>query len=173
MKSPRKRTPTGCLSGVFFCVALCSRGGTEGYGEHKAAVSAGDSLFSSGLAGVRARRRQPENQPNRELDSQFQSAVAQYDAGRFAEAAAQLEDLLPHAPKSFEIHELLGLVYAALSQDAKAIEHLETAVRLKPDSADCPHQPCGGALSRRKRPARRRTIPQSARAGAERLRRQP
>jgi tetratricopeptide (TPR) repeat protein len=76
-----------------------------------------------------------KNNPNRELDSQFQSAVAQYDAGRFAEAAAQLEELLPHAPKSFEIHELLGLSYAAQSQDAKAVEHLEIAVRLKPDSA--------------------------------------
>ncbi len=59
-----------------------------------------------------------------------------YDTGRFAEAAAQLEDLLPHAPKSFEIHELLGLSYAAQSKDAKAVEHLEIAVRLKPDSPE-------------------------------------
>ena len=48
---------------------------------------------------------------------------------------AQLEELLPHAPRSFEIHELLGLVYAAQSQDAKAIEHLQAAVQVKPDSA--------------------------------------
>ena len=41
----------------------------------------------------------------------------------------------PTHRKSFEVHELLGLVYAAQSQDAKAIEHLEAAVRLKPDSA--------------------------------------
>jgi tetratricopeptide (TPR) repeat protein len=77
---------------------------------------------------------QQEN-PNEKLDREFKSAVAQYDAGRFAEAAAQLEDLLPHAPKSFEIQELLGLVYAAQSQDAKALEHLQVAARLKPDSA--------------------------------------
>jgi len=76
-----------------------------------------------------------EDNPNQKLDQQFQSAVAQYDAGRFAEAAAQLESLLPYAPKSFEVQELLGLVYAAQSQDAKALEHLEMAVRLKPDSA--------------------------------------
>jgi len=61
--------------------------------------------------------------------------VAQYRAGRFAEAAVQLEALLPQAPDSFEVHELLGLVYASLSQDAKAIEHLEDAVQLKPKSA--------------------------------------
>jgi Flp pilus assembly protein TadD len=69
------------------------------------------------------------------LTRQFQSAVAQYDAGRFAEAAAQLEALLPYAPRTFEVHELLGLVYAAQSQDAKAVEQLQIAVRLKPDSA--------------------------------------
>jgi len=69
------------------------------------------------------------------LDRQFQAAVAQYKAGRFAQAAAQLEDLLPQAPNSFEVHELLGLVYASLSQDEKAIEHLEAAVQLKPKSA--------------------------------------
>lgn len=74
-------------------------------------------------------------QENQKLDRQYQSAVAQYEAGRYAEAAAQLEELLPHAPDSFAIHELLGVVYAALSQDAKAIPHLEEAVRLKPDSA--------------------------------------
>jgi tetratricopeptide (TPR) repeat protein len=73
--------------------------------------------------------------PDQKLDQEFQSAVAQYHAGRFAEAAAQLEDLLPRVPKSFEVHELLGLVYAAQSQDKKAVEQLEAAVRLKPDSA--------------------------------------
>ncbi|MGA7316000.1 MAG: hypothetical protein WBX22_18735, partial [Silvibacterium sp.] len=70
-----------------------------------------------------------EDDQNQKLDRQFQSAVAQYDAGRFAEAASQLEKLLPYASQSFEVHELLGLVYAAQSQDAKALEHLEIAVR--------------------------------------------
>jgi Flp pilus assembly protein TadD len=70
-----------------------------------------------------------------ELDRQFQSAVAEYDAGRLPEAEAQLEALLPYAQKTFEVHELLGLVYAAQSQDAKAVEQLQIAVRLKPDSA--------------------------------------
>jgi tetratricopeptide (TPR) repeat protein len=70
------------------------------------------------------------------LDRQYQSAVAQYEAGKYAESAAQLEALLPHAPNSFEIHELLGVVYASLSEDAKAIPHLELAVRLRPDSSE-------------------------------------
>ena len=69
------------------------------------------------------------------LDSEFQSAAAQYEAGQYAQAAAQLEDILPLAPNSFEVHELMGQVYASLSQDTKALEHFEAAVRLKPDSA--------------------------------------
>jgi tetratricopeptide (TPR) repeat protein len=74
----------------------------------------------------------PQTQP---LDRDFQAAVAQYESGHYAEAAAKLEALLPTVPQSFEVHELLGLVYSAQSQDAKANLHLEKAVRLKPDSA--------------------------------------
>ncbi len=74
-------------------------------------------------------------QQNARLDRDFQAAVAQYDSGHYAEAAAQLERLLPDVPNSFEVHELLGLVYSAQSQDARANEHLAKAVRLKPDSA--------------------------------------
>jgi len=72
---------------------------------------------------------------NERLDRQFQAAVAQYESGRFPEAATALEALLREVPESFEVHELLGLVYSAQSQDAKAAAHLEKAVRLKPDSA--------------------------------------
>jgi len=69
------------------------------------------------------------------LDRDFQAAVAQYEAGHYPEAAAQLEKLLPQVPQSFEAHELLGLVYAAQSLNDKAHEHLEKAVRLNPKSA--------------------------------------
>jgi tetratricopeptide (TPR) repeat protein len=72
---------------------------------------------------------------NGRLDRQFQAAVTQYESGRLAEAAAALEALLHEVPESFEVHELLGLVYSAQSQDGKAAAHLEKAVRLKPDSA--------------------------------------
>ena len=83
---------------------------------------------------------------NQKLDRQFQSAVAQYDAGKFAAAAAELENLLPYAPKSFEIHELLALAYAAQAQDSKAIQHFQIAVQLKPDSAEA-HTNLGASLS--------------------------
>lgn len=76
-----------------------------------------------------------EGNQQQKLDRQFQAAVAQYNAGQFKEAAAQLEDLLPHVPNNFEVEELLGLVYASMSQDTKAISHLKAAVRLRPSSA--------------------------------------
>jgi tetratricopeptide (TPR) repeat protein len=67
-------------------------------------------------------------------DQQFQQAVALYNEGKFSEAATRLEGLLIAAPESFEVHELLGLVYSAQSQDVKANPHLEKAVRLNPNS---------------------------------------
>jgi tetratricopeptide (TPR) repeat protein len=73
--------------------------------------------------------------PQQDLDREFQQAVADYEANKFAEAAKQLEPLARAVPNSFEVQELLGLVYAAQSLNAKANEHLEKAVQLKPDSA--------------------------------------
>jgi tetratricopeptide (TPR) repeat protein len=90
------------------------------------------------LAGAQAMAvgsQQPERQSTQQLNHEFQSAVAQYDSGHLPEAAAQLENLLRDAPESFEIHELLGLVYAGESRNDLANQHLEKAVQLNPNSA--------------------------------------
>lgn len=68
-------------------------------------------------------------------DQQFQTAVAAYEFHQYAQAAAQLEVLLATIPDNFEVEELLGLNYAAMSQNAKAVVHLQAAVRLQPRSA--------------------------------------
>jgi tetratricopeptide (TPR) repeat protein len=70
-----------------------------------------------------------------DLDRDFQAAVSLYEAGKYPDAAKQLERLVRQFPESFEVQELLGLVYAAQSQDARATQHLQKAVTLKPDSA--------------------------------------
>jgi tetratricopeptide (TPR) repeat protein len=70
-----------------------------------------------------------------EKDRLFRTGAEAYESGRYADAVAPLEKLVRVAPEVFEVHELLGLVYAAQSQDAKANDHLAKAVRLKPDSA--------------------------------------
>lgn len=108
--SRRSRLRLAILFSFLACVVLTNRAGTQN-------------------------QTNQNQQKNQALDRQFQSAVAQYNAGHFAEAASQLESILPEVPNSFEAHELLGLTYASQSQDAKAIEQLQTAVRLKPDSA--------------------------------------
>lgn len=69
------------------------------------------------------------------LDHAFQEAVAQYNAGKLPEAAAALERIVRDVPNSFEVHELMGMVYAGQSNDVLANQHLERAVRLRPDSA--------------------------------------
>jgi tetratricopeptide (TPR) repeat protein len=74
-------------------------------------------------------------QQAKQLDGNFQAAAADYDAGRFAKAATELEILARNLPESFEVHELLGLAYSAQSEDRKANPHLQKAVLLKPDSA--------------------------------------
>ena len=74
-----------------------------------------------------------QDPPKEMLDRQYQAAVADYDAGRYAQAANELEKLLPHAPRSYELHELLGMVYASESLNDKAIDHLKTAVQIKPE----------------------------------------
>src|SRR5437762_11049243 len=71
----------------------------------------------------------------KDLDRDFKAAVGLYEAGKYPEAAAKLENLVREAPESFEVQELLGLVYSAQSQDTRATEHLQKAVHLKPDSA--------------------------------------
>ena len=85
--------------------------------------------------GAAAQGAQPNDTQAQRLEQQFQAAQANYNAGHLTEASTQLEALLPLVPKNFAVHELLGLVYAAQSQDAKAIEQFTTAVDLKPASA--------------------------------------
>lgn len=73
--------------------------------------------------------------PDRKLDAVFQAAAGNYNAGHYAQAAQQLEAILPYATKNFQVHELLGLTYASMSENAKALNQLQRAVELKPDWA--------------------------------------
>ena len=70
-----------------------------------------------------------------DLDREFKEAVSKYEAGKYPEAAAQLEKIVREVPDSFEVQELLGLVLAVQSRNDEANDHLEKAVRLKPDSS--------------------------------------
>ncbi len=132
MRSPRNDTPTGRRSGVFFRCVVVSRSyleGKLGKGRRIHWLCFGSLLACAALA-------RANDDQTQKLNRQYQAAVAQYDAGHFDAAAAQLEALLPYAQHSFATHELLGLVYASLGKKVEAVEQLQTAVRLKPDSAE-------------------------------------
>jgi len=70
-----------------------------------------------------------------QLEREFEKAAQLYDSHRLAEAASRLEQLVREFPQSFDVEELLGMVYAAQGKDADATEHLECAARLNPNSA--------------------------------------
>jgi tetratricopeptide (TPR) repeat protein len=93
------------------------------------------ALATCVLTPPRAPAQNQNQSQNHDIDRQFQEAVSKYEAGKFPEAAAQLEHIVREVPNSFEVQELLGLVYASQSLNDKANEHLEKAVQLKPDSS--------------------------------------
>ena len=70
-----------------------------------------------------------------DLDRAFQSATAHYETKKYAEAQKELEPLLARLPNSFEVNELMGLVYAAQGLDEKANRYLKAATRLGPNDA--------------------------------------
>ncbi len=66
----------------------------------------------------------------------FLSALAEYKAGRYAAAQHELEPLVKSAPDSFEVNELLGLVYVAQGKQQHANPFLMRAVQLRPSVAE-------------------------------------
>ncbi len=74
-------------------------------------------------------------EPKQQLQRKFQEAVELYDSNRLAEAATRLEALVQQLPESFDVHELLGMVYSSQRREQEANGHLQKAARLNPNSA--------------------------------------
>lgn len=70
-----------------------------------------------------------------QLQRKFQEAVELYDSNHLKEAAARLERLVRQLPESFDVHELLGMVYSSQGREQDANEHLQKAASLNPNSA--------------------------------------
>jgi len=90
-----------------------------------------------------AQQSEPDSEPktDSQLSALIESAQSDYVAGRPSQAAAKMEAALPHARNSnmgptdrkyFPVEELLGLCYAAMSQDVRAIPYLEAAAHISP-----------------------------------------
>ena len=67
-------------------------------------------------------------------DRKFQSALAHFNSGQYAAAQQELEALARALPHSFDVQELLGLVYSSEGQEEKATAPFQQAVRLRPES---------------------------------------
>jgi tetratricopeptide (TPR) repeat protein len=91
--------------------------------------------FSLACAGVQVAAAEQAARPSDQLEREFQSAVAHYEAKQYAQAQRELEPLVARLPSKFEVNELMGLVYAAQGEDKKATPFLRKAVRLNPRSA--------------------------------------
>ena len=74
---------------------------------------------------------EPGTQPqeSQEARSQaFQTAVKNYESGKFVEAEQILLPLLKRSPQAFDVNELMGLVLAGERRDADALAYLKNAV---------------------------------------------
>lgn len=88
--------------------------------------------------GYAAAPEQRTGQPNRQQEDgrtneRFLSALRAYKTQQYAAAEKQLEPLVEEAPENFEVNELLGLVWVAQDDQAKANRFLSRAVQLKPN----------------------------------------
>ncbi|MCA0199446.1 MAG: tetratricopeptide repeat protein [Proteobacteria bacterium] len=66
------------------------------------------------------------------FDAAYRDATAAHQAGRFAQAVAGYEALLPMAPEHAQLRYLLGAAYVELSRFTDAVTALEQALRLRP-----------------------------------------
>jgi len=76
-----------------------------------------------------------EIEQDQQLQRKFQEAVQLYDSNHLPEAAARLEALVQQVPESFDVHELLGMVYSSQGKPSEANGHLQKAAHLSPNSA--------------------------------------
>lgn len=75
-------------------------------------------------------------QAKSDVTRQFLSALSAYKAQQYTTAQNYLEPLAKSNPASFEINELLGVVYVAQGKQEQASPFLAKAVRLKPNLAE-------------------------------------
>ena len=73
------------------------------------------------------------DRPESGMSPQFLSALKAYRTQDYTTAQRQLESLVKSTPNSFEVNELLGLVYVARGKPQEANQFLVKAVKLRPN----------------------------------------
>jgi tetratricopeptide (TPR) repeat protein len=109
-----------------------------------AAVLNGDFVRRSLLAAIASAELDVRREPH--VAAAHNVLATRYlQAGRVADAKAQLEEALRLDPRDAEAHSNLGVVLQAQGRLNEGMEHLRTAVRLKPKD-DAVHFTLGGGL---------------------------
>ncbi len=80
------------------------------------------------------RQRTPPPAVSVKARQHFQEGLAHLQLGEAAEAVAELSRSIQHAPAFPDAHMLLGIAHALTSDIYPAIDHLEEAANLDPDS---------------------------------------
>jgi tetratricopeptide (TPR) repeat protein len=76
-----------------------------------------------------------QNEEERRIGPQFLSALEAYRTQDYTTAQRQLESLVKSTPNSFDVNELLGLVYVAQGKPQEANQFLTKAVKLRSNVA--------------------------------------
>src|SRR5271165_2841620 len=70
-----------------------------------------------------------------QLPAKFQQALALHRSGRLANAQSIYEQILEIQPAHFEALHLLGVIAAQTNDSRKAVELLDRAIEINPNSA--------------------------------------
>ncbi|HXG53877.1 MAG TPA: tetratricopeptide repeat protein [Vicinamibacterales bacterium] len=74
--------------------------------------------------------------PSIEINAEHSRAIALAQANKFTEARAIYEALLVKFPTIYQLHAMLGTMYAAENNAAKALEHVKIALEKEPANVD-------------------------------------
>lgn len=78
----------------------------------------------------------PAKDPNAELQEEHQRGLQLAQSGKVAEARQVYEGLITKYPNVYQLHAMLGNLYAAEANPTKALEHINLALEKEPANVD-------------------------------------
>lgn len=78
----------------------------------------------------------PPVDPSVEINAEHQRALGLAQSGKIPEARKIYEDLLAKYPSVYQLHAMLGNMYAAEGNAAKGLEHIKIALEKEPENVD-------------------------------------
>lgn len=78
----------------------------------------------------------PPVDPSIEINTEHQRALGLAQSGKIPEARKIYEDLLAKYPSVYQLHAMLGNMYAAEGNAAKGLEHIKIALEKEPENVD-------------------------------------